>query len=163
MTNPQFHSLADQVANSKASLEDKTIRLAGLLKKAYEQDLELPILYSGTPDQARHAYMLLDDAHPRAIGNRGLLCYTSKKFADNDFFYGHKDNLRWGYVSIQFVLNNLFNKAAIGVLLFNAHDLSHAIAVPKEILEQMMPGEHPLPMGFKDIPTEGWPVPPTMK
>ena len=56
------------------------------------------------------------------------------------------------------VLNNFFNKDAIGHLIFNCYAIDKTIAISKETLEKYIPGPHPVPDGFVDIPVSGYPV-----
>ena len=50
------------------------------------------------------------------------------------------------------MLNNVFNKRAIGGLVFNRYLGDQSIIVRKSVLERLMPGEKPLPPNFKDAP-----------
>lgn len=153
MTDKQFWMKADQISDSKKTFDEKAEAIASLLKTAYDENLKIIILYRDT----YQLYLNLDDDHPDTIGNRGMLCYTSKRKAQEDFrsiSYG----LTWGYSPVRDVLNNLFNKAAIGSLIFNCYDIHKIVAVPKHILEKYIPGPHPLPEGFVDAPVSGYPM-----
>ena len=153
MTDKQFWMKSDQIADSKKTIEEKAEAMAGLLKTAYDDNLKMVILNQGD----HHVYMNLDDDHPNTIGNRGLLCYTSKRKSQEDI-YSPVYGLDWGYASVRDILNNFFNKAAIGHLIFNCYSIDKTIAVSKETLEKYITGPHPIPEGFVDIPVSGFPV-----
>ena len=153
MTDKQFWMKSDQIADSKKTIEEKAEAMAALLKTAYDENLKMVILNQGD----HHVYMNLDDDHPNTIGNRGLLCYTSKRKSQEDI-YSTVYGLDWGYASVRDILNNFFNKAAIGHLIFNCYSIDKTIAVSKETLEKYIPGPHPIPEGFVDIPVNGYPV-----
>ena len=53
-------------------------------------------------------------------------------------------------LKVREVLNNMFNKKAIVGLGFNAGDAKNAVAVPKILLEMIMPGPKPKPENFVD-------------
>lgn len=153
MTDKQFWMKADQISNSKKRIEEKAELLAQLLKTAYDENLKMVILYEGD----HQIYMNLDDDHPNTIGNRGMLCYTSKRKAEADMrakAYG----FHWGYAFTQDILNNLFNKAIIGNLTFNCYSMDVIISIPKETLMKYIPGPYPLPDGLVDVPASGYPV-----
>ena len=153
MTDKQFWMKADQIAESKKTIEEKADLLAQLLKTAYDENLKLVILYQGD----HLVYLNIDDNHPNTIGNRCLLCYTSKRKADADL-YARSYGMEWGYVHTQEALNNLFNKAIIGWLTFNCYLKDQVISVSKETLMKYIPGPYPVPDGFVDIPASGYPV-----
>ncbi len=158
MTNKQFWMKADQISESHKPIEDKEEAMAALLKTAYEENLNIIILYEEKEGGTRHhLYMNLDDDHPNTIGNRGMLCYTSKRKAEQDrraVQYG----LRWGSCSTQKILNNFFNKAIVGSLIFNCYSMDLITTVEKETLLKHIPGPHPLPPDFVDVPAKGYPV-----
>ena len=64
---------------------------------------------------------------------------------------------KWGYASVRDVLNNLFNKAVIGCLIFNCYSRVMTVVVTKEILWKYFPGPYPRPAGFVDVVAEGYP------
>lgn len=153
MTDKQFWMKADQISESKKTVEEKADLLARLLKTAYDENLKMVILLLDD----RHFFMNLDDDHPNTIGNRCLFCYTSKQKAESDIramAYG----IDWGYVYTQEVLNNLFNKAIIGHLGFNCFREDWVVIVSKETLMKYISGPYPLPEGFVDAPASGYPV-----
>jgi len=56
------------------------------------------------------------------------------------------------HMPVHDMLNNVFNKRAIGGLVFNRYLGDQSIIVRKSVLERIMPGEKPLPPNFKDAP-----------
>ena|GEM_PF-1138815 len=153
MTDKQFWMKADQISDSGKTIEEKGKAMAALLKIAYDENLHLVILTQGD----HHVYMNLDDDHPNTIGNRSLLCYTSKRRSQEDA-YSSVYGFDWGYASARDVLNNFFNKAVIGSLIFNCYSFDKNITVTKDTLEKVIPGPYPVPDGFVDVPVSGYPV-----
>ncbi len=153
MTDKQFWMKADQISDSGKTAEEKAEAMAALLKTAYDSDLKMVILTRGN----YQVYLNLDENHPNTIGNRGFLCYTSKRKSQEDAFAPFHD-LDWGYAPVRDVLNNLFCKAAAGHLIFNCYAIEKTIAVSKETLEKYIPGPHPAPEGFVDVPVSGYPM-----
>lgn len=153
MTDKQFWMKADQIADCKKTIEEKAELMAQLLKTAYDENLKLVILYQGD----HLMYLNIDDDHPNTIGNRCLLCYTSKRKADADL-HARSYGLDWGCVYAQEALNNFFNKEIIGYLTFNCYSKNHVISISKETLMKYIPGPYPIPEGFVDVPVSGHPV-----
>lgn len=153
MTEKQFWMKADQISDSHKTVDEKGEAMALLLKTAYDEKLNMVIVTDGN----HHVFMNLDDDHPNTIGNRSLLCYTSKRKAQNDLA-GMQRGFVWGYVSAYDILNNLFNKAIIGSLTFNCYNMDAIISVTKETLMKHIPGPYPKPDGFIDVPVSGYPV-----
>ena len=154
MTDQQFWMKADQISDSRKTIEEKSEALAVLLQTASKENLKMVVIFQ---EGDHHVYLNLDDEHPNTIGNRTLLCYTSKRKAQSDFrarMYG----MKWGYLPVQDVLNNLFNKAVIGSLTFNCYSMDAVISVMKETLMKYIPGPYPVPTGFVDVPVSGYPV-----
>ena len=154
MTDKQFWMKADQISESKKTIEEKAEALASLLSIAYAEHLKMVVNYQ----EGDHlVYLNLDDEHPNTIGNRSLLCYTSKRKAESDL-HAKVYGMKWGYLYTQDVLNNLFNKAVIGSLTFNCYSMDAVISVSKETLMKYIPGPYPIPDGFVDVPVNGYPV-----
>lgn len=152
MTDKQFWMKADQISDSHKPIEEKAELMAALLKTAYDENLNMVILYREQSGGTRHhLYMNLDDEHANTIGNRSLLCYTSKRKADQDL-RAKQNGLHWGYSSCQDILNNFFNKAIVGNLIFNCYSMDLIITVSKDTLLQHIPGPHPLPPDFVEAP-----------
>lgn len=156
MTNKQFWMKADQIAASRRTQEEKADEMAALLKTAYDEDLRMIILFIEKDNRQHHAYLNLDEKHPNTIGNRCLQCYTSRQRPNEDFISKMR-GWQWGYTSTRDVINNLFNKAIIGSLIFNGYSPEWIVALPKEVLEKHIPGPHPKPEGFVDVPANGYP------
>ncbi len=153
MTDKQFWMKADQISESRKTIEERADLLARLLKNAYDENLKLVVLYQGD----HLMYMNIDDDHPNTIGNRCILCYTSKRKADADL-QARAYGLDWGYVCVQEALNSFFNKAVMGFLTFNCYSKDQVVSVSKETLLKYIPGPHPVPDGFVDVPASGYPV-----
>lgn len=156
MTEKQFWMKADQISESHKSHEEKSVLMVPLLKEAYEQNFKIPILYREGVHGQHHVYMNLDDLHPNTIGNRTLVCYTSKRKADTDI-QAILSGAGWGYVPARDLMNNMFNKAIIGSLIFNCYSLDLSVPVQKSQLMAIIPGPYPKPDGFVDVPVSGYP------
>ena len=144
MTEKQLWMKADQIAESHAVAAIKSQRMALLLKQAYENNLPLVIMCQYDEDGlAYQAYFNLDEEHPFLDGNRQMIFYTSKRAG--------KRETKTVTVPAQDVLNNIFNKKIIGGLVFNPFDPRRMVAVEKSALEQLIPGEKPLPPDFVDV------------
>ncbi len=157
MTNKQFWMKADQISESHNPIEEKAEAMAALLKTAYDENLDMIILYDEEGGTRHHLCMNLDDDHPNTIGNRAMLCYTSRRKAEQDR-RSVQNGLHRGYSSVQEILNNFFNKAIAGSLLFNCYSMDLITAVNKDTLLKHIPGPHPLPPDFVDVPVKGYPV-----
>ena len=153
MTDKQFWMKADQIAESRKSNEEKVRQLAALLKTAYDENLKIVI----ANQEDRQVYLNLDEEHPDSIGNRCMLCYTSKRKAQEDLYITSR-RMEWGYAYTRDILNNFFHKAVSGQLIFNCHEEEWIIVIPKEILMEYIPGPYPIPDGFVDVPVNGYPV-----
>ncbi len=149
---------ADQISESHKPIGEKAEAMAALFKTTYDENLNMVILYGETEDGIRHhLYMHLDDNHPNTIGNRGMLCYTSKRKAEQDR-QSIQNGLLCGPSSVQDILNNFFNKAIAGSLIFNCYSIDLIIAVDKDTLLRHISGPHLLPPDFVDVPVKGYPV-----
>ena len=133
MTNEEFWRKLDQLTPT-GSDPDNIRRFAQVLKQGYEQDLDLLVTGKLQGDQFNQAYIM--SPHGRV-----LLCFTSDMHAAAFRAYGYD-----GYpavcclVKVRIIMNNMFNKESIAGLVFNPRDANHATAVPKFLLEQIMPG-----------------------
>ena len=153
MTDKQFWMRADQIAESKSNAEEKTRQMTLLLKSAYVENIKLVIANQGD----HQVYFNLDDEHPDTIGNRCMLCYTSKRKAVADPHVVSRE-MEWGYAFAQDVLNNFFNKVVAGYLVFNCYNEEWTVVIPKDILIQYIPGPHPVPDNFVDVHASGYPI-----
>ena len=151
MTERQFWMKADQIAESRQPDEEKEEKMAELLKTAYDENLNLMIMTDGE----HHSYINLDNLHPNTIGNRGMLCYTSRRKAQADPFL---IRFTFGRAGTRDILNNLFNKAVIGRLIFNDYLPTECVVVSKQKLMDHIPGPYPRPENFVDVPVHGYPV-----
>ena len=153
MTDRQFWTKADQITESKKTIEEKADLLAQLLQVAYRENLRLPVPHLGD----HLVYMNLDENHANTIGNRCVLCYSSKRKAEADL-YARSYGMDWAYVHVQEALNSIFNKAATGYLVFNCYLRDQVVAISKETLMKYIPGPYPVSDGFVDVPVSGYPV-----
>ncbi len=144
MTEKQLWMKADQIADSHNSDAIKCRRMALLLMQAYEENLPLVIMCKyDDSGLAYHAYFNLNEDHPLLDGNRQMIFFTSKRSGKNS------PNIVT--VPARDVLSNIFNKRVIGGLVFNPFDPTRLVAVEKAALEQLIPGEKPLPPDFVDV------------
>lgn len=114
-----------------------------LIKQAYDMDLGLItrcFFQDSNKTIAKQAYI-------DVMGERYLMCYTSEEHARREQGKGGS----WATLGARDVLNNMFNKDAIGGIVFNTDDLDNMIICPKPILMAIMPGNHPKPDMFEDV------------
>ena len=138
MTTKQFWEKIDKLASQPCSVA-RDMEFMVMLKQAYEENLGVIIgCFSkpGYPDMVFQSYMEVD-------GMRFMMCYTSKMHANNEWRGG-----KWEQVQLRDIMNNMFNKSVIGGLVFNPEN-ENMVIVPKELCQEFMPGEKPLPPFYR--------------
>ena len=157
MTKKQFWMKADQIADSKKTMDEKAEQMASLLRSAYDENLPVVILYEeGADGKQRQVYMNFDDEHPNTIGNRVMMFYSSLRKAESDLRAKAMNKL-WGEASAKDTLNNIMLKDAVGFIIFNCHTQNSCVIVSKAVLKQYIPGPYGIPEGFTDVPVSGYP------
>ena len=157
MTKKQFWMKADQIADSKKTMDEKAEQMASLLKSAYDENLPAVILYEeGADGKQSQVYMNLDDEHPNTIGNRVMMFYSSPHKAESDLRAKAMNKL-WGEASAKDTLNNIMLKDAVGFIIFNCHTQNNCVMVSKTVLKQYIPEPYDIPEGFTDVPVSGYP------
>lgn len=106
-----------------------------ILKKAYDDNLRViggVVRNREDPTICRQLYLGMTEEKPEPDGNRYMLCYTSKKMAEQDYALPEPYEL----LPVRFVIDNMRLKPAIGGLVFNRSDPEHSFFVPKAIMEE---------------------------
>ncbi len=141
LTNEVLWEKMDRMA-SKGLPPAENLRFLELVRQAYDQDLGLIIrcMYRAP------GHEIANQAYLEVMGQRYLMCYTSKSHAEREWREGGS----WDICSARNVLNNMFNKDSIGGLIFNPDDQNSSVLCMKFMLQMIMSGNHPKPPFFHD-------------
>ncbi len=140
MTDRQFWKQLDDLSKKEFSMQ-RDMEFMRLLKKGYEEECGILIscFYDQKfPNMALQSYLDMD-------GIRYMICFTNKKNARMI----QQDGVDWNIASTKDILNNFFNKDAIGGLLFNPY-CENMVMIFKPILQEIMPGKKEKPPFYRE-------------
>lgn len=135
MNNSQFWNSLDSITRKKTTPETIT-DFAIMLKKGYEQDLELIISCIDDPLHPGIGYQSYIDTE----FGRLMLCYTTMAHANKEnrqLPAGDMRNISTATAKCRSIIDNMLTKSVIAGLVFNS-DTQKPMIVMKDILQMAM-------------------------